>query len=116
VEGAWCGDADLWEVFQCKGGKYEKTEPSFQGIKVCTEKAPGAPCLDAGDIETHTEVQAEYSASCLGIQGAAEPPVQKASNGIERCCYEVFAVCVGRPLFLGAKRRIASLRGSAAWG
>jgi hypothetical protein len=116
VEGAWCGDADLWEVFECKGGKYGKTDPSFQGIKVCTEKAANAPCLDAGDIELNTEIQAEYSASCLGVQGAAEPPVQKASNGVERCCYEVFAVCVGRPLFLGAEQRLATLRGGASWG
>ncbi|MCS6901035.1 MAG: hypothetical protein RMJ98_13995 [Myxococcales bacterium] len=115
VEEAWCGNGDTGKVLRCTGGKYQPTEPSFQNIKVCTEKAAEAPCLAPEDIELLAKIQEEYSASCLGVQDASKPPIQKASNGIERCCYEVFAICVGRPLFLGTQLRIAPLQSGVAW-
>jgi hypothetical protein len=84
-------------------------------VKVCIEAAAGEKCLDLGDIELQPAVAAEYQTSCLGIQEASKPPVQKASNGVDRCCYEVFPVCVGRPLFLDRLQRLASLQGDSAW-
>ena len=115
VEDAWCGDSDLGQVLHCQKGTYAKSDPGFADVKVCIEHAPGEPCLEDGAIELQPAITAEYNASCLGVQGAAEPPVQKASNGVERCCYQAFAVCVGRPLFLGVEMRIAALLGGGGW-
>lgn len=115
VEDSWCGDANTLQIKHCTNGAYQSASESFIELKVCIDKGSGE-CLKPEDIELYPAVSAEYNASCLGIQGPSTPQVQAASNGIERCCYQVFAVCVGRPLFLEGEMRLATLRSDALWG
>jgi hypothetical protein len=114
VEDSWCHLVTSSATpFHCVSGAYALDDVAPFDVKVCIDKAGECPALD--DPELYTKVTDEFSWSCTGISGVAKPDVQVSSNGVERCCYLVSAICVGRPLLVLGALRVAPLAARSGW-